>query len=66
MRCQKCGRMLLRTGIQVQMHGFVITVGPTCAQNMGAKPKPRRQDGIKMRAVRARRVDQLALFGEAG
>lgn len=64
MRCQRCGRMLLRTGIQVQMHGFVITVGPTCAQNMGAKP-PKRQ-ATKGRKPRARRVDQLALFGEAG
>ncbi len=65
MRCQKCGRMLLNPGIPVPMHGFVLIVGPTCAEKMGAaKPKVKRAHPV-FRRTRVARRDQLDLFGVA-
>lgn len=68
MRCQKCGRMLLNPGIEVQMHGFVLTVGPTCAEKMGAVAPKKKRGPRSLAGGGPRRVarrDQLDLFGVA-
>lgn len=73
MRCQRCGRLLLRPGIQVQewLNGPMLTVGPVCAQQMGHRePDPKRSAVAKVAALfrRSRNVKreegQMALFGE--
>ena len=68
MNRQRCGRMLFCSGIEVQMHGFVLTVGPTCAEKRGAVAPKKKRGPRSLAGGGPRRVarrDQLDLFGVA-
>ncbi len=68
MHCARCGRMLLRPGVEATMDGAKVIAGPRCAEKLryGDAGKPREPRLFDYRAPRRRReTGQRDLFAEA-
>lgn len=67
MRCARCGRTLLRSGVAVQVGGVnapIVIAGPRCAELMryGDGGRPRRARLFTSHPIRQRTTGQADMF----
>lgn len=65
MRCARCGRMLLRPGVEVPIANGRVIAGPRCAELMtyGELGRPQRARIVSTAPRRRRATGQGDLFG---